>query len=160
MPKAEDIRLIPVGEAQLDQNAKIPISFLELQLIKAAEQRQPQKIEAVKLPIGWRVHIILPVPSQADQPVAGTLMITLSMDELEQALVEGVAGLGQISLLQLYDKTNTHTLYTTGQGSLPPSVRREVHATAWLVEFLANESLAAQIEGNHFMLIFEAVIAF
>lgn len=160
LPKAEDIRLIPVGEAQLDQNAKIPISFLELQLIKAAEQRQPQKIEAVKLPIGWRVHIILPVPSQADQPVAGTLMITLSMDELEQALVEGVAGLGQISLLQLYDKTNTHTLYTTGQGSLPPSVRREVHATAWLVEFLANESLAAQIEGNHFMLIFEAVIAF
>lgn len=160
LPKAEAIRLIPVGEAQLDQSAKIPISFLELQLIKAAEQRQPQKIEAVKLPIGWRVHIILPVPSQADQPVAGTLMITLSMDELEQALVEGVAGLGQISLLQLYDKTNTHTLYTTGQGSLPPSVRREVHATAWLVEFLANESLAAQIEGNHFMLIFEAVIAF
>lgn len=160
LPKAEDIRLIPVGEAQLDQTAKIPISFLELQLIKAAEQREPQKIEAVKLPIGWRVHIILPVPSQADQPVAGTLMITLSMDELEQALVEGVAGLGQISLLQLYDKTNTHTLYTTGQGSLPPSVRREVHATAWLVEFLANENLAAQIEGNHFMLIFEAVIAF
>ncbi len=160
LPKAEAIRLIPVGEAQLDQNAKIPISFLELQLIKAAEQRQPQKIEAVKLPIGWRVHIILPVPSQVDQPVAGTLMITLSMDELEQALVEGVAGLGQISLLQLYDKTNTHTLYTTGQGSLPPSVRREVHATAWLVEFLANESLAAQIESNHFMLIFEAVIAF
>ncbi|HMW73718.1 MAG TPA: phosphomannomutase/phosphoglucomutase, partial [Cellvibrionaceae bacterium] len=160
LPKAEDIRLIPVGEAQLDQSAKIPISFLELQLIKAAEQRQPQKIEAVKLPIGWRVHLILPVPSQADQPVAGTLMITLSMDELEQALVEGVAGLGQISLLQLYDKTNTHTLYTTGQGSLPPSVRREVHATAWLVEFLPNESLAAQIEGNHFMLIFEAVIAF
>lgn len=160
LPKAEDIRLIPLGEAQLDQSAKIPISFLELQLIKAAEQRQPQKIEAVKLPIGWRVHIILPVPSQADQPVAGTLMITLSMDELEQALVEGVAGLGQISLLQLYDKTNTHTLYTTGQGSLPPSVRREVHATAWVVEFLANESLAAQIEGNHFMLMFEAVIAF
>lgn len=160
LPKAEDIRLIPLGQAQLDQTAKIPISFLEMELIKAAEQRQPQKIEAVKLPIGWRVHIILPVPTQTDQPVAGTLMITLSMDELVQALAEGVNGLGQISLLQLYDKTNTHTLFTTGQGSMPPSVRREVHATAWLVEFLANETLAAQIDDNHFMLLVEAILAF
>ncbi|MEY4589632.1 MAG: hypothetical protein RL497_1708 [Pseudomonadota bacterium] len=160
LPKAEAIRLIPAGQAQLDPSAKIPISFLEIELIKAVELRKPQKIEAVKLPTGWRVHIILPVPAQVDQPVVGTIMITLSMDELLQALVEGVSGLGQISLLQVYDKTNTHSLYTTGEGAFPPSVRREIHATAWQVEFLPNGNLAAQIDDAHFLLLLEAVMAF
>ena len=45
LPKAEDIRLIPVGEAQLDQKCQNPHQLLELQLIKAAEQRQPQKLK-------------------------------------------------------------------------------------------------------------------
>jgi phosphomannomutase / phosphoglucomutase len=158
LPKADEVRLIPAGTAQLDQTAKIPLRFLELELIKAAEKRQPQKIEAVKLPVGWRLHLILPVPDKADQPVAGTLMVTLPMDDLVAALTEGVAGNGQISLLQLYDKQQTHVLHVSGEGSRPPSVRKDVHATPWLVDFIPNETLAAQVQSNHLLLMVEFLV--
>ncbi len=159
LPKLDAVRLIPVGTAELDQEAAFPLRFLELELIKRAEKREDLKLEAVKLTQGWRLNLILPIPSNKELPVVGTLMVTLPMDDLLDGLGEGVAGSGQISLLQLYDKTKTHVLYSSGNGSLPPPVRRDVLGTTWLVEYLPNQTLMEQAQAGQGLLLLEGAIS-
>lgn len=160
LPKNDIIRLIPTGTAELDTQATFPLRYLELELVKQAEKRLPVLVEAVKLPQGWRMHFVLPIPDNKEEPVAGVLMVTLPMSELFEVFGKEVNGLGQISLLQLYDTNRTHLMYSSGNGSLPPALRKDVFGTRWLVEFLPNQTLLEQTQENNSLLLFEAIIAF
>ena len=135
------VRLIPAGTAQLDREGIAPIRFAELDLIRRAERREPTLPEAAVVDDNWLLHLITPLPTDAQQPVAGTLLVTLDGRDLISAFNVGDANLGQAVLLQKIAGSMPLTVASVGNGNLSPHHEMPIPNTYWSVRFTPSQQL-------------------
>jgi phosphomannomutase / phosphoglucomutase len=135
------VRLIPAGTAQLDREGIAPIRFAELDLIRRAERREPTLPEAAVVEDNWLLHLITPLPVDAQQPVAGTLLVTLDGRDLISAFNVGDANLGQAVLLQKIAGSMPLTVASVGNGNVSPHYEMPVPNTYWSVRFTPSQQL-------------------
>lgn len=141
------VRLIPAGTAQLDRRGAAPIRFAELDLIRRAERREATLPEAAVVEGNWLLHLIAPLPGDAQQPVAGTLLVTLDGQDLIKAFSAGDANLGQALLLQKIAGSSPLTVASLGNGGASPVKEIAVPGTYWSVRFTPSQQLLKLSEG-------------
>lgn len=146
-PQAEGVRLIPIGKAELNLDAELPLRFSELEMIKKTEQRIEVQPEAAKLPSGWRLNFAIPIPTNEDKPVVGTLLITTTMDSTYEAMSEGLATAGSLTFIQKYN-SGEHKLFNNKQPAHFPPVRQVINGTPWIIEYSGSKQLLAQVQTN------------
>lgn len=139
--KAIAVRLLPVGSAKLDRDAEAPIRFAELDLIRRAERREQSLPEAALINDQWQLHLITPLPVDAQQPVLGTLMVTLDGNDLVNTFSVGDSHLGQALLLQKFAGSAPLTIASTGDGSAGPSHEIALPKSYWSVKFTPSQQL-------------------
>ena len=135
------VRLIPAGSAKLDRQSSVPIRFAELDLIRRAEDRQSAFPEVAKIDNRWLLHWITPLPIESQQPVAGTLMITLDSAELIRLFSSGDSSLGQSVLLQKFSDTQPLAIAQHGEGNAAASHEVAIPASNWSVKFTPSQQL-------------------
>lgn len=135
------VRLIPAGTAQLDREGIAPIRFAELDLIRRAERRELTLPEAAVVEDNWLLHLIAPLPADAQQPVVGTLLVTLDGRDLISAFNVGDANLGQAVLLQKIAGSMPLTVASVGNGNVSPHLELPVPNTYWSVRFTPSQQL-------------------
>ena len=146
-PQAEGVRLIPTGKAELNLDAELPLRFSELEMIKKTEQRIAVQPEAAKLPQGWRLNFAIPIPTNEDKPVVGTLLITTTMDSTYEAMSEGLNHAGSLTFIQKYN-SGEHKLFHNKQSAHFPAVRQAINGTPWVVEYAGSKQLLEQVQTN------------
>lgn len=153
-PRAQAIRIFPLGEAKVDLDGDPPLRFAEVDIIRKAEKREKVIPEALDIGGGWRVNVVVPVPEDAEKPVLGTIMVTLPMEELYQHMRKGMEEVGKISLYQTFNNS-PRLMGTFGKGTLYKAQRINVPNSPWQVEFTASEKLfeATQIDFTFLLLV-------
>lgn len=146
-PQAEGVRLIPTGKAELNLDAELPLRFSELEMIKKTEQRIAVQPEAAKLPQGWRLNFAIPIPTNEDKPVVGTLLITTTMDSTYEAMSEGLLHAGNLAFIQKYN-SGEHRLFDNKQAAHFQPVRKTIVGTPWVIEYAGSKQLLEQVQTN------------
>jgi len=138
-------RLMPRGTAQLDREHRAPIGFAELQLIRRAEQRQHHHPEMARVDQQWQLHLITPVPPEAEQDVFGTLMVTLDDSQLRQQLPAHTAQLGLTRLHQRIPGSGEQSFFQQGQEAQSDVAHSiDIPDSYWHLSFSPSEQLIAQ----------------
>lgn len=146
-PQAEGVRLIAKGTATLNLDAELPLRFSELEMIKLTEQRQPVTPEAVNLAKGWRLSFAIPIPTDIEKPVVGTLLVTMTMDSLYEAMGKGLNNLGKLTFIQSF-QGGEHRLHSIGNGGYLPTKSLNVRGTPWKVEFSPSKNILSLVQTN------------
>lgn len=137
-PYAERVDLIPAGQARLDRNAEVPISYAALKLIQRAETEPFVGPEGVKLD-DQSVRYQAARPVLSDGTVAGVLFVALSSDYLIAALrsFDADAAAGRATLQQTFEGIEPVSLVQwggDGAGEGQP-VQRDLDVPHWQLRF-------------------------
>lgn len=111
------VRIIPEGQAALENNTLAPIRFAELDMINRAEKREPVNPEATKVENRWLVNAVAPIPADQTQEVVGTLFVTISTESIHGQLINNDRDLGKIELLQKFERGKPQVLSSSGLGA-------------------------------------------
>lgn len=138
------VRLIPTGSAKIDRDHVAPIGFAELDLIRRAEQRNRHLPETARVEQRWQLHLISPVPPEGDQPVLGSLLVTVDDQSLREALSEATAQLGQTRIRQRIPGSGTLALFQNGQGGAAEEHSLDIANSYWQLTFSPSSQLVEQ----------------
>lgn len=95
MPDTNRLALLPAGWSQTDLNAKPPIGYALLDMMRTAEQQQKAPPAEVHLPGQPDVHVNLVQPVVTSTGVAGHIIASYPIGWLEEPLRGGKAALTQ-----------------------------------------------------------------
>lgn len=137
-------RLIPVGSAEIDRDHVAPIGYAELDLIRRAEQRKRHLPETARVEQRWQLHLISPVPPESDQPVLGSLLVTLDDQPLREALSGATGQLGQTRIRQRIPGSGTLTLFQNGRGGAAEEQTMDIADSYWQLTFSPSNQLVEQ----------------
>ncbi len=138
------VRLIPVGDARVERDHPAPIRFAELDLIRRAERRDAHLPELARVDQHWQMHVIHPVASGDDQPVQGTLLITLSDAGWRPLLDAADPMLGHTKLQQHIPGSNPVPVYQRGQAGGGEEHSVSIPNSHWRLSFTASPELVEQ----------------
>lgn len=138
------IKFFPFGAAKLDKKSFPPVRFSELEMIRHAEQRKEVFPEAAKIDGKWVLTFVEPVPYDSNQKPAGVVMISLSLDELEERVVQQKASLGNIKLQQQFGTKKAVTVLSVGNGSVGQEYSAPIQKSYWRIAFLSSYNLLEQ----------------
>lgn len=160
-PQALAIRLIPLGQAQLNLDAEPPFGFAEVEMVRSAERRERVLPEALSGRGGqWRFNVVVAVPADADSPVVGTILITLPLTHVFRSMGSGIEELGKVSIYQTLGGTqNLRLMGTVGRGSAYKADPVAVPNSPWRVEFTASERLFEQAQVDYTLLLLIGAVA-
>lgn len=157
-PGARALRIYGTGKAAVDLSGDPPLRFAEVENIRKAEQREVVMPEALDVGGGWRINVVVPVPEDSEQPVLGTIFVSLPVDSLYDQLTKGLDGTGKISIYQSFGAT-PRLMASFGTGSVYKAPRINVPNTPWQLEFTASDSLFAATEIDYTFILLVGVIA-
>jgi len=138
---ALEVRLIPLGSAQLDREAEFPIRYAELDLIQRAEKRQPALPELVVINERQMIHWIRPLATDDKSAPLGTLMVTLDAAELINLFSAAEQSMGEFLLLQQFSGSAPQTIKKIGAGNAGNSLQGNVTGSHLVVKFTPSEQL-------------------
>ncbi len=147
LANVDNVRFFPSGTAKMDPESNPPIRFTELELIRLAEQRGGRP-EAVKVGKRWFLTIVVPVPGTPEEPVVGTILVTLTEQGLKQALQQNNVGLGKVSLMQFFGKGNPRLVAGYGDNPVAEAQSHDVKNLPWQVHFEPSRRLTEQAAIN------------
>lgn len=143
-PHSLAARLIPVGSAQRQRDHAAPIGFAELQLIRRAERRAEHQPEMARVEQEWQLHLIAPVPPGDDQPVRGTLMVTLEDTGLRNQLTGPDAQMGRTRLHQRIPGSGEISFFQQGISDTGPEHQVAIPNSHWQLNFSPSSQLVEQ----------------
>ncbi|MDF3013221.1 MAG: algC [Cellvibrio sp.] len=138
---ALNVRLIPLGSAQLDREAEFPIRYAELDLIQRAEKRQPALPELVAIKEQWMIHWVRPLAVDDKSEPLGTLMVTIDAAELVNLFRAAEQQLGEFVLLQQFTGSPPQTVQKIGAGTAGNSMQANVSGSHLAVKFTPSDQL-------------------
>ncbi|HEX7034606.1 MAG TPA: phosphomannomutase/phosphoglucomutase [Pseudomonadales bacterium] len=143
MPYAVRVELFAPGEARLDRDAPVPISFAALKLIERAETEPFSGPEG--MPLDNRAPLFYAARPVLDRgTVTGVLFVALSAEFLLDALEPFDPAIGQLTLRQEFSGTAPVALLQWGEPGTasPVSVQktRTLSVPHWHVVFDPNEA--------------------
>lgn len=138
-----------VGEVDVNRDAAVPIRFAELDLIRRAERRETSHPEAALINDVWQIHFVSAVAADKNQPVLGTLMLTLNIDALNKIFGAMDGSLGESILQQKFTNSAAQHIVKLGVNSSNSFYEKEIPNSHWSIKFtpsahlleLATESL-------------------
>ena len=142
---AERVDIIPKGKAEVDLNAKTPISFAALDVIKRAETQEyvgPEASQVNQRPVFYAAK-----PITDSGTVTGVLFAAISMDFFYEPLKLLPDKLGQVTLEQQFESATARPVLQYGadpDGAEPP-VRIKLNAPTWTLVFKPSESAATSV---------------
>lgn len=136
------LTVFPIGEADVDRDNAVPIRFAELDLIHRAERRDKFLPEAALIGDIWQVHFVAPIPADKDQPILGTLMLTLDANQLKTEFLALDQNAGENTLQQKFANSAAQSIVKLGAGDGNPGHEKEVPNSNWQIKFTpSNASL-------------------
>ena len=139
IPSALNLRLIPIGSAQLDRTAEFPIRYAELDLIQRAEERQATLPELININEHWMLNWIRPLAADEKSAPLGTLLVTIDAAELINLFNSAEQSLGEFVLLQQFTGSPPQTVKKLGAGSAGSSMQSNVSGSHLVVKFTPSE---------------------
>jgi phosphomannomutase / phosphoglucomutase len=140
-PNPLAVRLIPRGEGQLEREHEAPIRFAELDLIRRAERRATTHPEMARVENQWQLHLITAVPTDSEQPVTATLLVTLDAGAMQTQLAPGDPTLGLTRLIQQIPSSGNQLLAQRGMGLDNPTHEVPIASSYWRLSFTPSETL-------------------
>ena len=144
----ESVRFFQPGKAVLNDKIFPPVRFSELELIRFAENRKPARVEALIQGEERLITIVVPVPATETAPVAGTMMVSLSVDGLSAALEQNNIGMGHVELTQYFGKGRPTLVAHYRGDTVGGSSEYKVAGTPWDVKFSPSFRLSEQARVN------------
>lgn len=130
---AERVEIFPRGQAQLDLDAAVPVSFAALDVVKRAESGAFAGPDAID---GERRAIYAAQPVSADGAVLGVLLVAIAPRYFAEPFATHDPGAGRITLAQSVDDRHAIEIVATGTGAPQADVQRVPLATAnWVLRF-------------------------
>ena len=111
LPGGIATRFYQLGEAELEPDAAMPITFATLDLIERVESGDVPPAESFVQ--GDQRLLRLARPIKKDDQIVGTLVIVTDQ-ELTLTPLSSATGLGRVSLVQRFDGANAQTIFATG----------------------------------------------
>jgi len=130
---AERVDVIPKGRAEVDLNAKTPISFAALDVIKRAETQEyvgPEASQVNQRPVFYAAK-----PITSGGAVIGVLFAAISMDFFYQPLKTLPDNLGQVQIEQQFESASPRVVMQYGNEGDAPAVRIKLNAPTWTLVF-------------------------
>jgi phosphomannomutase/phosphoglucomutase len=132
---AERVDIIPKGKAEVDLNAKTPISFAALDVIKRAETQEYVGPEASQ--VNQRTVFYAAKPITDGGTVIGVLFAAISIDFFFQPLKTLPDNLGMVQVEQQFESATSRVVLQYGNdgsaGATP--VRLKLNAPTWTLVF-------------------------
>ena len=131
---SERVDIIPKGRAEVDLNAKTPISFAALDVIKRAETQEYVGPEASQ--VNQRPMFYVAKPITDGGTVIGVLFAAISMDFFYQPLKLLPDNLGLVQIEQQFESATPRAVMqygAEGEGSAP--VRIKLNTPTWTLVF-------------------------
>ncbi len=135
------LTIFVVGEAQIDRDNVIPIRFSELDLIRRAEHRLNYTAEAALINDSWQIHFVSPVAVDKEQPVLGTLMVTLNAKGLSKDFTSTDSNLGESILQQKFVNSAAQNIIKFGISSSNISHEKAIPNSNWQIKFTPSDDL-------------------
>lgn len=131
------------GEAALNENANPPIRFTELELIRRTEDREVVQPEAAKIDTEWRINLVQPVPLDPAREFIATMLLSLSIEKLQEVIVDGKVSLGHYVLQQKFGNNKPVDIFSIGSGSAASAVVEPIKNTYWQIKYTPTWGLVA-----------------
>ncbi len=147
IPNAERVDIVPKGKAEVDLNAKTPISFAALDVIKRAETQEFVGPEASNVNQRSVFYVARPITDAGT--VDGVLFAAVSMDFFYQPLKLLPDDFGQIDVEQKFEEGAGRSVLQYGKpvgGGVEP-IRIKLNAPAWTLVFKPRAVAASVISG-------------
>ncbi len=152
MPADTRVDIYHLNEARIDANTSAPLRFSELDLIRRAERREDVPPEVFELDRRWYINFVAPVLNDTLTGVLGTVLVTMPMHDMVDALQEKVTDFGKVTLFQAFDG-RARPVAEQGEGSVYQTPRESIPGTPWEVEFVASGQLLEQTQVEYAMLL-------
>ena len=135
------LSIFALGDAQIDRESSVPIRFSELDLIRRAELRQKFSPEAALINNTWQLNFVSPVAVDKEQPVLGTLMLTLNIEELTKEFTSEGGDLGESILQQRFSNAKAQNIILFGTLGSTLSIEKEIPDSNWQVKFTPSDTM-------------------
>ena len=142
------VRFFARGSAKHDAEIYPPIRFSELELIRFAENRMPLQPEAVVLGKDRLLSFVSPVPATGEQPAIGSMLVSLKVDGLTKVLEQNNIGMGDITLLQMFNTGKPQIITRYAGDSVAAAQQVAVADTPWEVRFSPGYRMSEQARVN------------
>lgn len=113
---AAAVRIIPQGQAQLDTQSEIPLTFAGLDMIKRAEKKQSPPIEIHKLNKTNYVQTVSTINNSSGQIVA-TLLVTYHAQALFGEFYQLDTNIGELKIEQSFLDDSAQLVFQMGNGN-------------------------------------------
>lgn len=134
------IRIIKKDQAKLDREHKAPIRFTELDVIGRIENRQRVPQEALKVGQNWQFNLFSPIPSDEDQAVIATLMVTLPEQILYNLLADAPISAGHFQLLQKFNANKAMLISQSGTPQESQSLEGNIPNSYWYLRYSPSKA--------------------
>lgn len=155
LPGGIATRIYQLGEAELEPDAAMPITFATLDLIERVESGDVPPAESFIQNDQRLLRLARPI--KKGEQIVGTLVIVTDQD-LTLTPLSSATGLGRVSLIQRFDGANAQTIFATGQGE-GELLSADTQHPYWTLQIQPSSALAAELGINTKAAISFAVLA-
>ncbi|MES2675488.1 MAG: phosphomannomutase/phosphoglucomutase [Pseudomonadota bacterium] len=138
---AMGLSIFVAGEAEINRDAAIPIRFPELDLIRRAESRLNYLAEAALINGKWQINFVTPVAIDKEQPVLGTILLTLDAAGLNKDFSAVNANSGETILQQKFARGAAQNVMKLGTTSDNPGHEKIIPKSNWLIKFTPSDAM-------------------
>ncbi len=129
------IQLFGNGSVQLNDEAKPPVRFTQLEMIRNAQKRKGPLPEASKYENRWIVQWAVPIPFDPSQEAIGVMLLSFNLDVLESLATTEKVALGQTVLQQKFGTNKALDIFSVGSGTLGSPAIAKIANSYWQVRF-------------------------
>ena len=146
LPFAHRVDLVPKGDAEVDLNAEIPITFAALDVIRRAETRE---FVGPEVSLNQRDMIYLAKPIADDGVVAGVLFVGLSSNYFLRGLDNFDDNSGQLTIRQRFTGSTASDVFQWGNhgDSDEPAKTVQLDAPHWQLSWRPSSNSVFQASG-------------
>lgn len=140
IPNALRVRLVRLGEAQVDRDSQPPFTFTSLDLVNRIEAGESVFPEAINANGRWVMSIAAPIKRPSESRVHGTLFLYLDMNALSEGLNTHLPG--GLRLLQTFSNNPGIDIMAIGDITDDNKQVRKLDNPNWHLEFYPNNALS------------------
>lgn len=116
LPYAASVKIIPQGQAKLDTQASVPLTFAGLDMIKRLEKGKAVPLEIHKLNKVQYIQTIAAITNPNNQ-LLGSLLISFKNNALQDLYKSIDISAGQIAITQNFEKSEGRLVFQVGNGN-------------------------------------------
>lgn len=147
IPNAVRVRMIRMGEAQVNRDADPPFTYTSLDLVNKAEQGETVYPEAINANGRWVIGLVAPIKPPSSETIRGTLFVYLDTAALIDEISEGLNG--SVTIVQAFNANQSNEFLKVGETS-DLVIERSLINEIWQLRFSPTNDLTEANVGSVF----------